>query len=452
MPQGLYATIQIATAIGLAKYTTFHRSTRKHPGEQGRGPLYPKFSTPKLKVDQLIAQAKRENSAGCDNDCFLSLEGPTAPDDSNDEIIVHDEGDELSRSVIEELELNWKQLPDATPCDIAIFGGGSYTCRQAYQIRNKLFPDTALESDDSEVEVRRRGKQKAPERKHLPAFQECEHDGPCDGNPKCSCFTERRFCLRDCRCDLNYSDKRDAHALGPQVLTFVGQISVNAQHKGESVTPSYARAAVPSVHGVPCRNTQLLLQRWKETKVKPSTHGNGLFLVSERAVKGDLIAEYTGEILYGRTEARRSPIYTKTGRNYLFIVNSDGLKYTIDAAAAGNESRFINHPPEGKRINCKALWRYVGGVLRLGIYADRHIFKNEELFLDYGPEFTFSQPTGAEPPSRNENQGQLQEALDSDGMEDVDDGKLGQEMEEMDGTDEYEDDEAELSSSSSIEL
>ncbi|KAG9089046.1 hypothetical protein FRC06_001734, partial [Ceratobasidium sp. 370] len=118
------------------------------------------FPPPKLTSRQLIAQTRREKYPVCENDCFQTLDGPAASNDSNDEIVVHVDEAELGQDALAELELNWKQAPDAIPCDMALFGGGLYTCRQAYQMRNQMFPDMVqLESDDSDTD---KGKGKKP--------------------------------------------------------------------------------------------------------------------------------------------------------------------------------------------------------------------------------------------------------------------------------------------------
>ncbi|KAG8690833.1 hypothetical protein FRC08_010342 [Ceratobasidium sp. 394] len=76
----------------------------------------------------------------------------------------------------------------------------------------------------------------------------------------------------------------------------------------------------------------------------------------------------------------------------------DGLVFNIDAGRAGNETRFINHPEKHQKPNCGAEWKYVGGELRLGIYALKHIYLDQELLLDYGKEFfpTIPQPNPSE--------------------------------------------------------
>ncbi|KAG9120490.1 hypothetical protein FRC07_003985 [Ceratobasidium sp. 392] len=374
-----------------AHYQAFHRAQKKDPGERGKGPLYPRFPAPKLTSRQLIAQTRREKYPVCENDCFQTLDASVEPNDSNDEIVVHVDESEPPEDAIAELELNWKQLPDAIPCDIATFGGGLYTCRQAYQMRNKMFPDMVqLESDD---EIQKRPtKQKAIERKKLPALEECDHVGIVGAIL------------------LANNDKQGALVPRPQVAIHAKRIGVNVMRVVENAIRTYVEDVEQT--GFPCKNTQLLLHNWKglkavqhylskETRVKRSQFGNGLFLAGTQAIKGDLIAEYTGEIVSDRTGSKRYRIYKLTGRNYLFDVKSDGLLYSIDAGRAGNETRFINHPQPHEQTNCVATWRYVGGVMRLGIYASRHIYNDQELFLNYGEDFfkggelgdfSFSQP------------------------------------------------------------
>ncbi|KAF8594701.1 SET domain-containing protein [Ceratobasidium sp. AG-I] len=148
------------------------------------------------------------------------------------------------------------------------------------------------------------------------------------------------------------------------------------------------------VAGHPCTNVQMMLGMWKPTKVRPSQFGNGLFLGAEQAMKGDLIVEYTGDIIHPRTAFRRTMVSFHTDRNYIFDVDQDGLKYSIDAGAAGNESRFINHPMNGSP-NCSARFVYVCGQLRLGIYALQVIYPGQELFIHYGETFfTKEKPKG----------------------------------------------------------
>ncbi|OCB85032.1 SET-domain-containing protein [Sanghuangporus baumii] len=117
------------------------------------------------------------------------------------------------------------------------------------------------------------------------------------------------------------------------------------------------------------------------TIVKQSKFGFGLFL--DQAVHaGELILEYTGEIIYESTVDSRAFFNEFRGRNYVYKLNNT---LSIDASKLGNESRFINHDRE--RVNCCAKYMLVNGVQRIGIYADKHLKPGTELYLDYGNEF-----------------------------------------------------------------
>ncbi|KAG8737592.1 hypothetical protein FRC10_008049 [Ceratobasidium sp. 414] len=111
----------------------------------------------------------------------------------------------------------------------------------------------------------------------------------------------------------------------------------------------------------------------------------------------------------------------------------DGLQFNIDAAKAGNETRFINHPVEPKHTNCKAEWKYVGGELRLGIYASKHIYVDQELFLNYGKSFFMDQyvapaaPGPSEPASPTPSYEDVMDEQDMRGLNDDDEDESGYE-------------------------
>ncbi|KAL5476906.1 hypothetical protein ACEPAI_3092 [Sanghuangporus weigelae] len=127
-----------------------------------------------------------------------------------------------------------------------------------------------------------------------------------------------------------------------------------------------------------CLNSQIQRGDFKRTIVKQSKFGFGLFL--DQAVHvGELILEYTGEIIYESTVDSRAFFNEFRGRNYVYKLNNT---LSIDASKLGNESRFINHDRE--KENCYML---VNGVQRIGIYAVKHLKPGTELYLDYGNEF-----------------------------------------------------------------
>ncbi|KAJ3476931.1 hypothetical protein NLI96_g10817 [Meripilus lineatus] len=148
-----------------------------------------------------------------------------------------------------------------------------------------------------------------------------------------------------------------------------------------------------------CQKAQHQHYRYKAVEVKQSDWGFGVFL-AEPANCGDLICEYTGELIYEPTARTRTLLQKHLHRSYDFKLNSS---FDIDAARAGNEARFINHA-EGNKANCEALssslpslanWcdlnsrpaTLVNGSHIIGILAKKRLRKGAELFLDYGVDF-----------------------------------------------------------------
>ncbi|KIH50396.1 SET domain protein [Ancylostoma duodenale] len=105
--------------------------------------------------------------------------------------------------------------------------------------------------------------------------------------------------------------------------------------------------------------------------------GWGCF-IQETADKGDLIAEYTGEVISKWESERRGLIYDKFCTSYIFGMNNDQF---IDATRVGNLIRFANH--SNNNANCSSEIKIVNGEHRIGVYASRHILCGEELLFDY---------------------------------------------------------------------
>ena len=112
--------------------------------------------------------------------------------------------------------------------------------------------------------------------------------------------------------------------------------------------------------------------------LKRTPIGLGLF-AGRRIAKGDLVIEYTGELLPNEEADKRNS-------RYLFQVNR---RWTIDGSGRENLSRYINH---SCRPNCVAYTRR----LKVKIYAKRDIAIGEELSYDYGKEYfdEFIKPKG----------------------------------------------------------
>lgn len=129
-------------------------------------------------------------------------------------------------------------------------------------------------------------------------------------------------------------------------------------------------------------------------------------MFQESANKGDLLGEYTGELVTQVEADRRGKAYDRDDNSYLFNLNED---WVIDARQRGNKLRFANHRQgpcfmngtcdsileylslEIELIgcccsadpNCMAKILMVDGDHRVGIFARKDIAPCTELFYDY---------------------------------------------------------------------
>ena len=105
--------------------------------------------------------------------------------------------------------------------------------------------------------------------------------------------------------------------------------------------------------------------------VKRGSAGLGLF-ATKHYVKGDLIIEYTGEII-SQDEAN------ERGGKYLFQLNK---KSVIDGKGRQNISRYINHscrPTAYPELN--------EDETRIHIYAKKKIAPGDEITYNYGSDY-----------------------------------------------------------------
>jgi len=107
---------------------------------------------------------------------------------------------------------------------------------------------------------------------------------------------------------------------------------------------------------------------------RSGVHGRGVYAVAPIPA-GDVIIEYTGELISWPEALRRHPHDPKQP-NHTFYFHIEGGQ-VIDALHGGNSSRWINHSCDP---NCEA--DETDG--RVFIKALRDLLPGEELFYDYG--------------------------------------------------------------------
>jgi SET domain-containing protein len=113
------------------------------------------------------------------------------------------------------------------------------------------------------------------------------------------------------------------------------------------------------------------MSKLTKLKVKRSSAGLGLF-ASTPFAKGDLVIEYTGEMISDEEANQR-------GGKYLFELND---RWTIDGKGRENLARYINH---SCRPNCYP--ELNEDETKVFIYAKRKISPGEEITYNYGKDY-----------------------------------------------------------------
>lgn len=111
----------------------------------------------------------------------------------------------------------------------------------------------------------------------------------------------------------------------------------------------------------------------------------------EAVPEGAYVCDYAGELLTTAEARRRQRGYDGSGAAAALLVVREHLpsgkaclRLNIDATAAGNVARFINHSCDGGNLSTQ-LVRKPGSLLpRLCFFASQHISSGHELTFSYG--------------------------------------------------------------------
>ncbi|HET9642718.1 MAG TPA: SET domain-containing protein-lysine N-methyltransferase [Burkholderiaceae bacterium] len=107
---------------------------------------------------------------------------------------------------------------------------------------------------------------------------------------------------------------------------------------------------------------------------RSGVHGKGVFALRPMA-KGEIVAEYKGEVITWAEAQRRHP-HDPSDPNHTFYFHIDD-NHVIDGTYNGNSSKWINHACDP---NCEA--EEVDG--RIFIRTLKAVKPGDELFFDYG--------------------------------------------------------------------
>lgn len=226
-----------------------------------------------------------------------------------------------------------------------------------------------------------------------PPFLPCSHHGPCHNDPKCNCYRYKVHCERFCGCD--ESCKRrfkgcSCVARGNKVcfkdnrcecwkLNRECDPSLCGKCGVFEVLDSYNKYN-DDIRKGRCRNNRIQLGLPAPTTKAPSQiQGYGLYSRTD-IPKEEFIGEYTGEVISKSEGNRRGAMYHVLGQEYLFIINK---AQEIDASNNGNKMRFMNNSQREEHINVEPKMLWCSGVVRVGLFAKRHIKAGEELLYNY---------------------------------------------------------------------
>ena len=228
-------------------------------------------------------------------------------------------------------------------------------------------------------------------------FFPCDHEGPCNASSSgahsaCDCANAKIPCEVSCNC----SESCERRFKGCTCTMGPGKTCRDSRcacwNSGRECDPFLCKGCgVETVlHQLykydakmrlkRCRNNRIQLGLPARTIKAPSeVQGFGLF-AGQDLNEDDFIHEYKGEIVSREEADRRGAMYSLSGQEYLFVLNT---RQEVDANNYGNKSRFMNNSSKDENINVRGEIKLCNGNYRIGLFAKRDIKKGEELLYNY---------------------------------------------------------------------
>ena len=214
-----------------------------------------------------------------------------------------------------------------------------------------------------------------------PFYEPCMHPSrPCDEH-NCSCIKNLFFCSKAClwaRQSRNFY--RGCGCKGSCSAKSCTCFAANRECDPDlcacdACTDPPNQTAVKQK----CRNDNLTMNRRQHLLIaESSVPGGGWGVFTKYAVqKNEFLSEYVGELISQEEADRRGVIHDERRCSYLFNLSSDRV---VDGFRKGNKARFLNH---SENPNCRTKILFVNGEQRIGIFADRALEAQSELFFDY---------------------------------------------------------------------
>ncbi|GJP50564.1 hypothetical protein CLOM_g9717 [Closterium sp. NIES-68] len=194
-------------------------------------------------------------------------------------------------------------------------------------------------------------------------YHPCSCVGPCSPG-SCACRQGNNFCEKQCRCSTDCCNFfPGCHCRGP--CTLLTCLCMQAHRECDPDICGQCKSTEPGS----CRNMQMALRHSVQVEVKPSAlAGMGAYLLG-KARRGELVGEYTGEVV-GNDDSG--------SKTYEFELTSTDV---LDAEHKGSTLKFANHSRSHANCFCKVV--NVSGVPRVGIFALRSLRAGEEVLYDY---------------------------------------------------------------------